>query len=211
MKVLNGHAAIGGNRQLWEGVEVTAVELNPQIADLYRELYPNDQVITGDVHQYLLDHSDEYDFIWLSPTCQTHSKMNKFTRHRLRRYPDMSLYQEIIYLQNFYKGKWVVENVVPYYEPLITPTAKIGRHIFWSNFPISPFEIQTPKNFTKLANMEGKKVMMDWLGIHFEKNIYYGGNHCPVQILRNAVHPKLGKHVFDCAFKEPVHQLKLIA
>ncbi len=39
--------------------------------------------------------------------------------------------------------------------------------------------------------------MMEWLGIHYEGNIYYEGNHDPVQVLRNAVHPKVGKHIFD--------------
>lgn len=202
MKVLNLYAGIGGNRQKWEGVEVTAVEKTEAIAEVYQSLYPMDKVVVGDAHEYLLKHHAKFDFIWASPTCQTHSKMNKFTRHKKVRYIDANLYQEIILLQHFFKGKWVVENVVPYYEPLIKPTARIGRHLFWSNFPITPFEISSPKNFTKLATIQGKKVMMDWLGIHFDKNIYYEGNHCPVQVLRNAVHPLMGAHVFNCAFEK---------
>src|SRR5204863_8871793 len=106
------------------------------------------------------------------------------------------LYQEIILLQQFFKGKWVVENVVPYYKPLIDPSFKIGRHLFWSNFYISQFDMPTPPNFINLASTESKKIMMDWLGIHYEKNIYYGNNHCPVQILRNCVHPDVGNIIF---------------
>jgi len=52
----------------------------------------------------------------------------------------MSLYQEIIFLQNFYKGKFCVENVVSYYEPLIKPV-KIGRHFLWSNFNLTTNDI----------------------------------------------------------------------
>jgi DNA (cytosine-5)-methyltransferase 1 len=198
MKVLNLYAGLGGNRKLWEGAQVTAVENDERIAKVYQRLHPNDIVIVGDAHQYLLDHYEEFDFIWTSPPCQTHSKMNKATRHKTRRYPDMTLYQEIIFLQNFFKGKWVVENVNPYYEPLIKPK-KHGRHMFWSNFEFSEFDVPRPANFINLANMAGKQALMDWLGIHYEENIYYGNNHCPAQILRNCVHPLLGNHIYQHA------------
>lgn len=199
MKVLNLYAGIGGNRKLWKDVEVTAVENNEEIAQVYKEQNPDDKVIIGDAHQYLLEHFREFDFIWSSPACQTHSKMNKFTRHNTIRYFDLNLYQEIILLQEFFKGKWVVENVVPYYKPLIVPTHKSGRHLFWSNFYINQFDMPTPPNFINLATTESKKVMMDWLGIHYDKNIYYGANHCPAQILRNCVHPTVGNLIFNCA------------
>lgn len=202
MKVLNLYAGIGGNRKLWgDEHQVTAVEKNEQIAEVYRALYPNDTVIIADAHEFLLTNHHFYDFVWSSPPCQTHSKMVKATRHVNKRYPDMALYQEIIFLKHFFKGKWVVENVAPYYDMLIQGQ-KLGRHIFWSNFPIPAFDIKTPKGFANLTNLQGKQVMMDWLDIHFEKNIYYDGNHCPVQILRNAVHPLLGKHVFESQFAE---------
>ena len=45
MKILNLYAGIGGNRQLWEGVEVTAVENNPEIAQIYSDFYPDDEII----------------------------------------------------------------------------------------------------------------------------------------------------------------------
>lgn len=202
MRVLNLYAGLGGNRKLWDGVEVTAVELDERIANVYKRLHPEDTVVVGDAHQYLLDHADKFDFIWSSPPCQTHSKMAKATRHKhLRRYPDMSLYQEIIYLTHFFKGKWVVENVVPYYEPLIQGK-RIGRHMYWSNFDVGDYEEAMPKDFINLANVAGKKKLMDWLGIHYEENIYYGGNHCPAQILRNCVHPNEGLSIFNNAALE---------
>ena len=199
IQVLNLYAGLGGNRKLWTGVEVTAVELDPRIAAVYSRLHPNDTVIVGDAHQYLLDNADRFDFIWSSPPCPTHSKMMKATRHKhLRRYPDMSLYQEIIFLQNFFKGLFVVENVVPYYAPLIAGT-RIGRHMYWANFDVGNYEEPMPKDFINLANLAGKQKLMDWLGIHYAENIYYGNNHCPAQILRNCVHPNEGLSIFNNA------------
>tara|TARA_R110000787_G_scaffold177441_1_gene289450 strand:- start:283 stop:876 length:594 start_codon:yes stop_codon:yes gene_type:complete len=180
MKILNLYAGIGGNRKLWgDKHEITAVEYNPQIADKYRELYPDDTVIVGDAHEYLLDHYKEFDFIWSSPPCQSHSTTNYFTQHIRKRpvYPLMSLYQEIIFLKGFFKGKYCVENVVSYYDPLIKPQ-KIGRHYLWSNFNIR--NIAQPKNdigtmIKGHANAANKKPLEE----------------------RNAVNNELGLHVLN--------------
>jgi DNA (cytosine-5)-methyltransferase 1 len=198
MKILNLYAGLGGNSNLWDDInnEIVNVELDPKIARVLQKRKPNQKVIVADAHQYLLDHYQEFDFTWSSPPCQTHSKMNKFTRHNTIRYVDGKLFEEMLFLKHWFKGKWVVENVVPYYEPPFNPV-KIGRHLFWSNFELTPIDIEHPKNFINLANVASKKVMMDWLGIHYEENIYYGNNHCPVQILRNCVHPKIGLSIFN--------------
>ncbi len=210
MKVLIGCAGLGGVRNLWEDVEVTAVEIDPKIAAIYQELHPDDKVIVGDFYQYLLDHYEEYDFIEVSPECPTHSRMAKATRHKKRSYPDMKLYQVILFLQHFFKGKWVVENVVPYYEPLIKPTVIIGRHLFWSNFPIKKIDaIEQPKGFINTATVKGSEELKKWLGISYEGNIYHKGNHCPGQVLRNCIHPKLGLHILNCAMgKKPEMKLQ---
>jgi len=200
LRVLNLYAGLGGNRKLWTGVDVTAIESNPKIAAVYSRLYPNDTVIVGDAHEYLLKHYEEFDFIWSSPPCPSHSKMMKFTRHKLARYPDFKMYEEIVFLKNFFKGKFVVENVVPYYKPLMPPDLRVGRHLFWSNFYIYARDVPAPKNFINLANLKGKKAMQDWLGIHFEENIYLNGNHCPAQVLRNCVHPQIGLDIFKGQF-----------
>ena len=201
MKVLNLYCGVGGNRKLWYDCEVTAVESVQAIADTYKTLFPNDTVVVGDAHQYLIDHHSEFDVIWSSPPCQTHSQMQKATRHDIPRYPDMKLYQEIIFLQHFFKGKWVVENVRPYYDILL-PATSVGRHLFWANFPIRAHDIASPKDFIMSANVAGAQMMKDWLGIHYEGNLYYPGNHCPAQILRNCVHPELGLQVYKCALKD---------
>lgn len=203
MRALNLYAGVGGNRKLWpESVQVTAVELDPQIAALYARLYPNDLVVVGDAHQYLIDHYSEFDFIWSSPPCQTHSKMERANRRNKKRYADMKLYEEIIFLQSFYEGKWVVENVIPYYRPLIAGLVA-GRHVYWSNFSVPSYEEPRPKDFINLDNKRGKQLLMDWLGIHFEETVYVKGNHCPAQILRNCVHPNEGLAIFEAAFGAP--------
>jgi DNA (cytosine-5)-methyltransferase 1 len=180
MKILNLYSGIGGNRKLWGNEhKITAVEFNEKIADKYRKLYPNDNVIVSDAHEYLLDHYKEFDFIWTSPPCQSHSTTNYFTQHIRKRpvYPSMKLYEEIIFLDNFYKGKYCVENVVSYYKPLIKPT-KIGRHFLWSNFNI-PL-IKQPKddigtmikghpNRANLKPLEERNAVNSELGLHILK------------------------------------------
>lgn len=61
-----------------------------------------------------------------------------------------------------------------------------------------------PKGFINMATTAAKKEMMDWLNIYYDKNIYYGNNHCPVQILRNCVHPKIGEEIFRQAFEPTI-------
>lgn len=200
MRVLNLYAGIGGNRKFWNDADVTAVESNEKIASVYSSLYPQDQVVIGDAHEYLASNFNRFDFIWSSPPCQSHTRMQKFTRHKSRKYPDMTLWQEIIFLTHFFKKPWVVENVVPYYAPLVPQSCRVGRHCFWSNFKIAADDVSRPSNFINRCNLAGKKAMMEWLGIHFDANIYYEGNHCPAQVLRNCVHPEIGRQVFDSAF-----------
>ena len=197
MKVLNLYAGIGGNRKLWDNCQVTAVEYTQKIADVYKAQHPDDKVVVADAHQYLLENYSSFDFIWSSPPCQSHSKMMKGGRNRKPRYPDMKLYEEILFLQHNYKGLWLVENVVPYYKPLVSPTKQVGRHLFWSNFDFDVEEVKSPDNFINMTTVEGSKKLKDWLGIQYEGNIYYEGNHCPAQVLRNAVHPLVGKQIFD--------------
>ena len=148
IKVLNLFAGLGGNRKKWQNVEVTAVEFEPKIAKVYQDQHPNDTVIIGDAMEYLKKHRNKFDFIWASPPCQKHSKMMKATRHDVADFFDLQLWQVIIFLSHFYKGSWVVENVKPYYEPLIKPQKELGRHLIWCNFAISDFEMPNIKNFS---------------------------------------------------------------
>jgi len=198
LKILNLYAGLGGNRKLWEGHEVTAVEMDEKIAAVYKRLNPNDEVIIADAHEYLLQHYQEFDFIWASPPCQSHSRMIRSGRNRKPRFADMKLYEEILFLEHNFDGQWVVENVKPYYQPLIE-YQNIGRHVFWSNFDIPHMDEPKFKNFINAQNLKAKQALMEWLDIHYEENIYYGNNHCPTQVLRNCVHPTVGKHIIEAA------------
>ena len=194
MKVLNLYACLGGNRYLWDNCEVTAVELDPELARLYQERFPDDKVIVADAHQYLLDHYKEFDFIWSSPPCPTHSRARYARRSTTTpAYPDMKLYQEVIFLDKWFKGKWVVENVIPYYEPLI-PGKKIGRHIYWSNF-IIPSSIGGRKH----SIMETKNEVKKWCEFHDYDFTQYKGEQPMNKIARNLVDYEVGKHIFDIA------------
>ena len=203
MKVLNLYSGLGGNRKLWKDVEVTAVEINPEIAKIYQKNFPQDKIIIGDAHQYLLDHYQEFDFIWSSPPCPTHSKINFSNGGRWTlKYPDMRLYQEIILLKTWFKGRWVVENVISYYEPLIKPQQS-GRHYFWSNFMITnkkySVQIGTLMHGTRKRIIREAQIP-ELTALHgFDLSKERINNKR--QILRNCVLPELGLHIFDCIFK----------
>lgn len=197
MKILNLYAGIGGNRKLWNKLfsvqnqlQVTAVENDPEIARAYKNFFPNDTVIVGDAHEYLRQHYQEFDFIWSSPPCQTHSsfRYNICVRYRGTepKFPDMTLYEEILFLQGHAKCKWVVENVKPYYEPLIKPSKILQRHYFWSNFEISDKEF-TKDNIRKAQIPQLSKLH------DFDVSPYKFPNKR--QVLRNCVSPELGQHI----------------
>jgi len=194
MRILNLYAGIGGNRKLWgKEHKITAVENNLEIAKIYSKLFPKDKVIITDAHQFLLDCFKDFDFIWSSPPCQTHSSFRKNICVRFRgtkaEYPDMRLWQEILFLKHHFKGKWVVENVNPYYKPLIEPQ-KIQRHLFWANFKIK--EIQIKKDNLRKAQIKD-----------LQKKYGFNLNRIKLknkrQILRNCVDPILGKHILQCS------------
>jgi len=210
IKVLNLYAGIGGNRKLWGGdIEVTGVENVPEIAKIYQDFFPNDKIVIGDAHQYLLNHFKEFDFIWSSPPCQSHSGTNNFLKGQgIYRFPDMKLYEEIIFLKHFFKGKWVVENVMPYYKPLIKPQV-CGRHCFWTNFGITDLKMehtigtinrQASKSSQRKAIIREAQIpeLIDLHGLDL-MNVKLKNKR---QVLRNCVNPKVGLHVFNCAFKE---------
>ena len=194
MKILNLYSGIGGNRKLWgDEHEIIAVESNESIANIYKKLFPNDAVIIGDAHEYLLNHYKEFDFIWSSPPCPTHSDIRRCGVHAGRYealYPDMTLYQEIILLKHFAKGNWVIENVKPYYKPLIDGKL-IKRHLFWSNLELEDFELNDER---KHNNIVGSTEVY---GFNIKDEVvknYSGGKR---KILRNLVNPEIGKHILD--------------
>lgn len=198
MKILNLYACLGGNRYKWgEEHEVTAVELDEELAKLYQERFPNDTVIIGDAHQYLLDNYKDYDFIWTSPPCPTHSKVRFSQKNRENCnavYPSMILYEEIIFLDNYFEGKYVVENVIPFYEPLI-PAKKRGRHLYWTNFNL-PTDIGERKEGNGIISKAKNEVdaLSKFHDYDFNK---YKGKQRRDKIARNLVDYQVGKVILD--------------
>lgn len=189
------YSGIGGNRKLWgDDYDITAIEQNDVIANIYQDHYPNDTVIVGDAKKYLLDNFSDFDFIWSSPPCQSHSSFRQNIGVRYRGveplYPDMSLYQQIIFLQHNFDGKYVVENVNPYYKPLIEPSFKLDRHLFWSNFEVEPKEFERPK----VRNAQIPQ-LQEFLG--YDLSGYKLPNKR--QVLRNCVNPQVGKAILEGA------------
>ena len=207
MKILNLYACLGGNRYKWnevkEDIEVTAVELDTELARLYQERFPNDTVIVADAHQYLLDHYKEFDFIWSSPPCPTHSRMNYTFKNRDNfkiQFPDMKLYQEVIFLSNFFNGKYVVENVIPYYDLLI-PAKKRDRHLYWTNFNLpNSLSKRIAPNMNCNKNIT-KKVSEQFIDFHSIRDFIkeYKGKQDKGKIARNLVDYEAGKTIFETA------------
>ncbi len=194
MRVLNLYAGIGGNRKLWENVNVTAVENDSEIAEAYKSFFTNDEVIIGDAHEYLLSNYRNYDFIWSSPPCQSHGQyrynVGVIAKGYDALYPDMALYEEIIFLKHHFKGKYVIENTRPYYIPLVEPTAILQRHFFWSNFNI------TDKKFGA-KNIRSKNKISDYADMGFDITATKIKNKR--QVLRNCVNSELGLYIFNSA------------
>jgi DNA (cytosine-5)-methyltransferase 1 len=202
MKILNLYAGIGGNRKLWHGHEITAVEYDQATADVYSQYFPNDKIIVTDAHEYLLKNYMNFDFIWASPPCPSHSDIRRMGVQAgmyEAQYPDMRLYQEIILMLNFLpKGaNFCIENVKPYYQPLIAPKAEFERHLFWANFKLHPFNTGTDCIFRHVLGMDNINGFDITATKIKDKR----------KALRNMVHPEIGLHILNCALniQQPVN------
>jgi len=200
MKILNLYAGIGGNRKAWgDDHEITSIENNEEIATIYQKYFPNDTMIVTDAHQYLLEHIREYDFIWSSPPCPTHSRLkipNVFNKHGKSEivYPDMKLYQELIILKHFSKKetKWVMENVNPYYSYLIKPQVILGRHVFWTNFYIRKKQFLNEEK--EVINISGNE---ERYGFSVKEEVIKSVKKRT--IIRNLVNPEISEYLFKQA------------
>jgi DNA (cytosine-5)-methyltransferase 1 len=214
MKILNLYACLGGNRYKWDEVagnlEITAVELDAEAARLYQERFPNDTVIVADAHQFLLEHYKEFDFIWSSPPCPSHSRVriSQKSRDNFKAiFPDLKLYEEILFLENYFEGKYCVENVIPYYEPLI-PAQKRGRHLYWTNFNL-PNNLGERKIQIGTGTDEVNKLCI-FHDYDFRK---YKGKQRVDKMARNLVDYEAGKTILETALgiirKQDVNQVSI--
>jgi DNA (cytosine-5)-methyltransferase 1 len=82
-----------------------------------------------------------------------------------------------------------VENVKPYYKPLIHPDFSIDRHFFWSNKFLLAENISSKHLMTKTS-------LGKWKKIHEIENFECRGID-KRQLLRNCVNAKVGKYIFE--------------
>lgn len=199
VRVLNLYACLGGNRYKWDevaNIEVTAVEYDAEIAKAYQERFPNDKVIVADAHQYLLDHYKEFDFIWTSPPCPSHSRVRFSQKNRENCdavYPDFKLYEEVVFLDNYFDGKYCIENVIPYYEPLI-PAKKRGRHLYWTNFNLPNSLNERDYEGSYACGKDEHSKLQIFHDLKVKANL--GGYR---DVLRNLVDYEAGKTIFQTA------------
>lgn len=200
IKVLNLYAGVGGNRKLWENVEVTSVEKSKEIAEVYNEFYPDDTVVVGDAIEFLMKNYKNYDFFWVSPPCQSHSKVRFIGLSRKKGaydpvLPDFTLYSLIVWFRYHCNDKlWCVENVRPYYKPPIEPTVQLDRHFFWSNFPIPPKKFQKPQVRHNYVRSNTVRYGIDIRDKKFKdttKSI----------VTKNCVDPEIGDYIFRLGIK----------
>lgn len=196
MKILNLYCGLGGNRRGWPpGDYVTAVDIDPGVLGEYEKAFPQDQCVLDDAHEFLRLNFREYDAIWSSPPCQSHSRMSRvnYGRHAFTAYPDFRLYEEVVFLQANCEAPWIVENVVPFYRMPIRGEIR-GRHVFWSNKYVPQFTVKglDPTVCTR-------RELAKELGFDYEGNIYQGSND-PLKVMRNCVHPEIGRIIYEEVF-----------
>lgn len=212
MKILNLYAGLGGNRTLWSRIySITAVENNDRRAEIYAKRFPNDEIIVRDVKEFLYTTDlTQFDLIWLSPPCKTHSQMNRFHKGR----PKIPRLDEIfgvqIWLERLvkYPGHWVMENVYPEYgiQNLVGCfIVTLDKNVFWSSFPIDRKRFRPIKpghgslNNSTTMREEREKLIQNFMLTDIEDMI-------SLEEIRNCVDPRIGKYVleqFEARASEP--------
>ena len=123
------------------------------------------------------------------------------------KYPDMKLYEEILFLKHLYSGKFVVENVIPYYDPLI-PAQKRHRHLYWTNFNLP--NVLTNREARISTGTQEIKKLCEFHDYDFRK---YKGNQRVDKIARNLVDYEAGKTILETAIgiinKQNVNQIEI--
>ena len=230
-KALILFAGIGGFCQNidWTGWDVTAVEIEPEIAQCYQDRFPNHKVIVGDAMEYLQNHWKEYigkdNLIQASPPCQTYSKLRyqlgvlgnhseKPNAQMDHVFIDPMLIQCIAFLATLPTDNspiWIVENVRPYFDWLIKFAPKfhfsLGRHYIWTNACLPIFLPPVPQTAAKrIMNKKTGKENIDFFSLDRCRDAYgvdltkYPKIKNKRQVLRNMFEPELGQYIFDAIF-----------
>ena len=218
IKVLNGYAGIGGNRKLWNevaNIEVTAIEIDKKIAAVYQDLYPDDIVLTIDAHEYLRLNYNNFDLIFYSPPCKTHTDIRIHNPNFIAGKTEILYYDErlpqeveLMFMLNrlgMLFGKYCIENTKQYHKRMMEAQIR-ARHYFWTNFGVPRFTLSINKPNHEFGILEE---WVKYAGVDLSNYDLNGLD--PRQIYRNMVDPQLGKHVFQAALKslnqkQPVQQ-----
>lgn len=169
MKVLDLFCGIGGWSDGFaiEGFEVIGVEINPNIAKLYKHPVIIQDINTLDGKQF-----KDYDVIVGSPPCRDFSIFAKrFGKTWKKNPPDpqqgLKLIHEFIRVVQEAKPKyWIMENVpglIPYFKPprfttyLEPPEKQQMRRSFWGVFPLFLFPVQHDMKVARYRPEVGRK------------------------------------------------------
>ncbi|MCE7740456.1 MAG: DNA cytosine methyltransferase [Candidatus Heimdallarchaeota archaeon] len=208
-KVLDLFAGVGGTAK---GIQTflqeknipfqyVAVENDPETIKAHLKLNPDSEIEFRDAY---LTSIKDYDFIWASPPCTSHSQLNMYMN---RKQPDMRLWSLITRLQQ-QQIPFIVENVEPYYREPIPHTLELGRHRFWSNKPIIPFEVpKMPKDW-------GWMGIPDWEKFHEINTRVTKFIKDPLkrrQLLRNIVHWTISYRIIEQILFPKQKQLEVVS
>lgn len=96
-----------------------------------------------------------------------------------------------------FQGKYCVENVVSYYEPLISAEER-ERHLYWCNFKLPIILSDRHKKFGDSYN--GKtETLTSWSQFHDYDFTKYKGEQSVLKMARNLVDYEAGKTILDTA------------
>jgi len=148
IRILDLFCGVGGvargfqNFLLDNGIEFEyyAIDIDKRVLKAHKLLNPYSKTICRDAWSIDDKEFKEFDLIWASPPCETHSKSRFLNINAKPTKPDMRLYNLIERLWSL-NMPFIVENVEPYYRPPIKPIVKVGRHVLWSNLCIKPFKL----------------------------------------------------------------------
>lgn len=211
MKILSlfSSAGIAETYIHYPGDEWYAVEIELELARIYKDRFPGSYVTVGDAWN-CLDSIENYDLVIATPPCQSYTNA---AGARRREPPDT----RIIALLNALRrhGTYILENVnSTWLQENLPGWQQSGRHLIWTNVVLTYLpEPPYPENFCFIKGVPARqrpglsitesyiRDLQAWYGVSLNRRVYIRGNHDPGQVYREAMHPTLMKYIFDMVIK----------